>query len=162
MDTHLTNFEKVKEFNRAFEMRVNDEPRRDIFTSDPDNVKLAMNLIREEVKELEDAVKEHDYGEVRDAIADILYVVYGMADRFGIKADEDFANVHDSNMSKLCNSEEEARQTVDSYQLKFKEGTSPYDSPYYYKVNGKEKWIVKNKSTGKALKSINYRAVDFS
>lgn len=160
--TSLTNFEKVKEFNRAFEMRVNDEPNRDIFISDPNNVELGMNLIREEVKELEYAVKQHDFGEVRDAIADILYVVYGMADRFGISSNKDFAEVHDSNMSKLCNSEEEARKTVESYELKFNEGTSPYDSPYYYKVNGKEKWIVKNKSTGKALKSINYRAVNFS
>ena len=158
----MTNFEKVKEFNRAFEMRINETPSRNIFTEDPDNVKLALSLITEEVKELQDAVQQHDFGEVRDAISDILYVVYGMADRFGINADSDFDEVHSSNMSKLCNSEEEAQHTVDNYKKKFESGTSPYDSPYYYKIEGKEKWIVKNKSTGKALKSINYKAVNFN
>ena len=158
----MSNFEKVKEFNRAFEMRINETPSRNIFTEDPDNVKLGLSLITEEVKELQDAIQQHDFGEVRDAISDILYVVYGMADRFGINADSDFDEVHSSNMSKLCNSEEEAKQTVDSYKNKFEAGTSPYDSPYYYKIEGKEKWIVKNKSTGKALKSINYKAVNFN
>lgn len=160
-----TNFEKVQEFNKAFEMRTNDEPNRKIFTEDPDNVKLALSLITEEVKELEDAIKEHDFGEVRDAVADILYVVYGLADRFGFDADADFAEVHDSNMSKLCVSEEEAKATVASYEKKYNNKESPYDSPYYYKVtNAKEedRWLVKNKSTGKALKSINYNAVNFN
>jgi predicted HAD superfamily Cof-like phosphohydrolase len=161
----LSNFEKVQEFNKAFEMKTNDTPNRNIFTEDPDNVKLALSLITEEVKELEDAIKDHDFGEVRDAVADILYVVYGLADRFGIDADADFAEVHDSNMSKLCISEEEAKATVLSYEKKFNNKESPYDSPYYYKVTnakGEDRWLVKNKSTGKALKSINYNAVNFN
>ena len=37
-----------------------------------------MKLIREEVEELEDAVKNHDLTETIDALSDILYVVYGM------------------------------------------------------------------------------------
>ncbi len=97
-------------------------------------------------------------------MSDILYVVYGLADRFGFDADADFTEVHDSNMSKLCISEEEAKATVTSYEEKFKSGKSPYDSPYYYKVTnakGEDRWLVKNKSTGKALKSINYTPVDF-
>ena len=162
--TTLTNFEKVKEFNRAFDMRINNEFARDIFTKDPENVTLALSLISEEVKELEDAVKEHNFGEVRDAIADILYVVYGMADRFGIDADADFADVHNSNMSKLCNNQAEADATVKFYKEKFEKGESKYDTPCSYKVttaDGSDRWLVKNKSTGKALKNINYRAVNF-
>lgn len=161
----LSNFEKVKEFNRAFEMKVNEQPTRTLFTDDPDTVKLGLSLIQEEVKELEEAVEQHDFGEVRDAIADILYVVYGMADRFGINADSDFAEVHNSNMSKLCTSQEEADLTVKSYLDKYEKGESKYDSPYSYKVttsDGSERWLVKNKSTGKALKNINYNAVNFS
>jgi hypothetical protein len=92
----------------------------------------------------------------------MLYVVYGAADAFGIQADKDFDEVHSSNMSKLCYSEEEAMQTVQSYEQKFNKGDSPYDSPYYYKLENQDKWVVKNRSTGKALKSINYRPVDFS
>lgn len=161
----LSNFEKVKEFNRAFEMKTNESPNRQIFTEDPDNVKLALSLITEEVGELKEAIDKHDFGEVRDAIADILYVTYGLADRFGFNADSDFYEVHNSNMSKLCTSEEEAKQTVAAYEEKFKAGKSPYDSPYYYKTTnakGEDRWLVKNKSTGKALKSINYIPVNFN
>lgn len=157
----MTNFEKVKEFNRAFEMRINETPSRNIFTEDPDNVKLALSLITEEVKELQDAVQQHDFGEVRDAISDILYVVYGMADRFGINADSDFDEVHSSNMSKLCNSEEEAKLTVKEYEKRYKAGTSPYDTPQYTYLENIGKWVVKNMSTGKVLKSINYTKVKF-
>ncbi len=89
-----------------------------------------------------------------------------------------FNIVHDSNMSKLCKTEEEARETVIFYQTKYqmyinhyqeycdkfgnnsdeaKNIYSPYDSPYYYKSG--EYYLVKNKSTGKALKSIYYTPV---
>ncbi len=85
-----------------------------------------------------------------------------------------FDIVHSSNMSKLCKTEDEAKETVLSYQNKYiiykdscdkygvesseaKSVYSPYDSPYYYKSG--DYWLVKNKSTGKALKSINYTAV---
>lgn len=43
----------------------------------------------------------NDIYEVADALADILYVVYGTAAEFGIPIDEIFAEVHKSNMSKL-------------------------------------------------------------
>lgn len=69
--------------------------------------------------------------------------------------DEAFRNVHESNMSKLCKSVEEAEETVKVYQEKFEKEESPYDSPYYYELKP-GLYVVKNKSTGKALKSINY------
>lgn len=89
-----------------------------------------------------------------------------------------FDIVHSSNMSKLCKTEDEAKETVLFYETKYEmyknhyneycekfgaESTeaksiySPYDSPYYYKSG--EYYLVKNKSTGKALKSINYTPV---
>ena len=120
------------------------------------------DFTKEEFEEFVEACKTKDFGEARDAIADMLYVVYGAADAFGINADSDFNDVHQSNMSKLCNSEEEAIATVNSYTEKFTKGESPYDSPTYYKLENQDKWVVKNKSTGKALKSINYHPVNFS
>jgi predicted HAD superfamily Cof-like phosphohydrolase len=89
-----------------------------------------------------------------------------------------FDIVHKSNMSKLCVSEIEAQETVSFYKTKYeiyissyeeicnKFGKdseeakiiySPYDTPYYYKSG--DYWLVKNDSTGKALKSINYTPV---
>ena len=43
-----------------------------------------MDLIREEVQELEEAVKQKDYKETMDALGDIVYVCYGMATSMGI------------------------------------------------------------------------------
>jgi len=323
----LSNFQCVKEFNRAFDM-VSKEPkeylgydenmvgsikinpykyfRPKVFVSHS-LLRLRLNLIKEEIEELNDAIKVNDMKETRDAIGDILYVVYGMADIFGvdinyifintlktevfkyyldnkidntkhtdtkhtdtkhtdnintayidkiisasdngyktitnftyvklftdeltdikttltiksildkinelylnlekecqnetisfdgidnncissidkkivivsqyiynllkytyllatmynIDADSDFAIIHESNMSKLCDTEQDAKDTVIDYEIKYKNGNSPYDSPYYYELPELKKWIVKNKSSGKALKNIKYKEVMF-
>jgi predicted HAD superfamily Cof-like phosphohydrolase len=321
-----TNFNKVMEFNRAFDM-VSQEPedytfyvkdsngditinpfkyiREDIFKDSPAIIKLRLDLIKEELDELFDAIDQNDMIEQRDACSDILYVVYGMADVLGIdidgvfnnnikhnidyyinnklafefnnksslnennennennnyygnnynlnsninieqisnfnkikmvtnnilgfninskttveliilikdklktsyiqlennsindskydyknmaekfeiiannlyvllkwtyimslvintNADKDFAIVHDSNMSKLCATEEDAINTVQDYKIKYNASQSPYDSPYYYYLPKLNKWIVKNLSTGKALKNIKYKKVCFT
>lgn len=311
-----TNFEKVQEFNRAFDMApkepanytsgIIDEFGRPQFDSfihsrplllieQPQLIRLRLNLIKEELGELQTAIAANDFIEIRDALADILYVVYGMGDVLGIQmdllvqdiihsqvpttvengmkkfekviqfadktnnmpigmtnwnyvqmymdlfpskfylqllelgieeasgcnnierdkivakmqdvytsierlckidegvsgicsnlfetivvnlaklvvldytysylldidADADFAIVHSSNMSKLCDTEADAVATVADYEAKYRTGTSPYDSPYYYALPELEKWIVKNKSTGKALKNIKYQKVVF-
>jgi predicted HAD superfamily Cof-like phosphohydrolase len=91
-----------------------------------------------------------------------------------------FNIVHESNMSKLCVNEEEAINTVNDYimkrnihntyyeeyknkfgedSLEAKNVYCPYDSPYYYKSSNSDFYLVKNKSTGKALKNINYKVV---
>jgi predicted HAD superfamily Cof-like phosphohydrolase len=275
----LTNFQKVQEFNRAFDMVNGDEPaeycqvitdmlgrasvnhfshvRRNVA---PEVVALRVDLITEEINELVAAMAVDDEKEIRDACADILYVTYGMGDVLGLPMDQlyykhmlseylrhnqssdelkfvqilianrvktnaditqvltpylapewwrnvllyqekltydrndisdniedvamvlcqllravyslnqkrghnpdaDFAIVHASNMSKLCRDEQEAQRTVADYAAKYAAGTSPYDSPYYYYLPKIAKYIVKNKSTGKALKNINYQAVQFS
>ena len=307
-----TNFQKVQDFNRAFDM-VPPEPenysgyyedalgrikidafqniRPQLFTDSPKIIQLRLDLIKEEIGELNQAISDNNFIEIRDALADILYVVYGMSDVLGIEidtffkneinnsikpctvesevqrffdsikkysnqgdddtrpiglsnfnnvqvnldlypaqfleldnwsqltkqniltnilvkinstynqleetchsskpktlnehheialyivkllkwvysyseiacinSDRDFAIVHDSNMSKLCDTEADAQATIADYAGKFTAGTSPYDSPYYYELPKLGKWIVKNKSTGKALKNIKYRKVQF-
>ena len=103
-----TNFEKVIEFNDGFGVTVNNTLQKDVFKQEPSLVKLRLDLILEEVKELKDAVDNHDMTETIDALADILYVVYGAGASFGINLDKAFDIVHKSNMSKLCETEEDA------------------------------------------------------
>jgi len=91
------------------------------------------------------------------------FILYVYMFQYVSKYDSDyiFDIVHKSNMSKLCKDEDEAKLTVIDYETKYKDGSSPYDSPYYYKLdNGM--YVVKNKSTGKALKSINYIKVNLT
>jgi len=154
----MTNFEKVVNFNKQFGVKLHDKPQPNIFQTEPNNVEFAMKLIREEVKELEEAVKTGDYIETVDALADILYVVYGMGARIGMDMDKAFRLVHDNNMSKLCLTEEEARESVE-YYLMNKEKLG-YDSPNYRLANDNQHYVVYNESTKKVLKSIKWKPVD--
>ena len=92
----------------------------------------------------------------------LLRWVYILTLILKIDADADFDIIHNSNMSKLCDNEEDANLTVNYYKDKFLTGLYAYDSPYYYYLPNINKWIVKNLSSGKALKNINYKAVSFS
>jgi predicted HAD superfamily Cof-like phosphohydrolase len=160
-----TNFEKVIQFNETAQVDRVAGPAesQSVLTARPTLVKSCLALITEEVRELNEAVEANDLTETRDALADILYVVYGMAYRLGIDADRDFALVHDSNMTKFCTSEDEARATVAQYAAKYEAGTSPYDTPAYRRATtGENLWIVFNESTGKVLKNMNYKPVDLS
>jgi len=153
------------EFNKSFGVTVHDEPKTDIFDTDPKLVKLRLGLITEEVKELTEAIEEKDMTETLDALADILYVVYGAGCSFGLDLDKAFHLVHKSNMSKLCVSEEEAKETVEWYKAAFadeeKKKKYPYDTPAYRLSEDGKYYVVFNESTGKILKSVNYAPVKF-
>ena len=62
---------------------------------------MRLDLIKEELNELEEAIKKNDLVEVADALTDILYVTYGAGHAFGINLDSCFDEVQRSNMSKL-------------------------------------------------------------
>ena len=114
-----SNFEKVKEFNKAFGLDIPSTPRPEIFQKNPDIVALKRDLIIEEVEELRDAIKDENIVEVADALGDILYVVYGAGIAFGLDMDHVFGLIHLSNMSKLCKTKEEALETVEWYKKEF-------------------------------------------
>ena len=64
-------------------------------------IKLRYELIKEELDEFREAIEKKDIKEVADALTDILYVTYGAGHAFGINLDKCFAEVQNSNMSKL-------------------------------------------------------------
>ena len=70
------------------------------FSTDKIN-KLRVDLIKEELEELTEAMNNKDLLEVADALTDILYVTYGAGHAFGIDLDKCFDEVQNSNMSKL-------------------------------------------------------------
>ncbi len=93
----MTNFNKVGTFMKTFGQEVKTKPS---FSSKKIN-KLRLDLIREELDELTEAMKNKDLLEVADALTDILYVTYGAGHAFGINLDKCFDEVQNSNMSKL-------------------------------------------------------------
>ena len=93
----MSNFSKVGIFMKTFGQEVKNKPS---FGSDKIN-KLRIDLIKEELEELTEAMKNNDLLEVADALTDILYVTYGAGHSFGINLDKCFDEVQNSNMSKL-------------------------------------------------------------
>ena len=93
----MSNFSKVGIFMKTFGQEVKDNPS---FSTDKIN-KLRVDLIKEELSELTDAMNNKDLLEVADALTDILYVTYGAGHAFGIDLDKCFDEVQNSNMSKL-------------------------------------------------------------
>lgn len=83
----MTNYQKVKTFNSVFGVTMYDSPNYTVFDTDPKLAKLRLDLINEEAKEMNEAVKNHDLVELVDAWSDILYVVYGAASCFGVDLD---------------------------------------------------------------------------
>ena len=93
----MTNFEKVGLFMKTFGQEVKTSAG---FSSDKIN-KLRIDLIKEELEELTEAMQDKNLLEVADALTDILYVTYGAGHAFGIDLDKCFEEVQNSNMSKL-------------------------------------------------------------
>jgi predicted HAD superfamily Cof-like phosphohydrolase len=63
--------------------------------------KTRIALLEEEVGEYLEAVSESDLVGIVDALADIVYVIFGTAVTYGIDLDRVLSEVHRSNMSKL-------------------------------------------------------------
>jgi len=93
----MSNFDDVKTFMQTFgqEVKIKAEfPEEKI-------VKLRYHLIKEELNELQNAIKTKNLKEIADALTDILYVTYGAGHAYGIDLDKCFSEVQRSNMSKL-------------------------------------------------------------
>ena len=93
----MSNFEDVKKFMKTFGQKVITQPQ----FPDEKTMKLRFDLIKEELNELEQAMKDKNLKEIADALTDILYVTYGAGFAYGINLDKCFKEVQRANMSKL-------------------------------------------------------------
>ncbi len=97
----MSNFSKVGTFMKTFGQEVKTSPA---LSTDKIN-RLRVDLIKEELEELTEAMNNKDLLEVADALTDILYVTYGAGHAFGVNLDKCFDEVQQSNMSKLGENE---------------------------------------------------------
>ena len=142
----INSLNQVADFHRTFNAPILETPQ----TPSEQRCELRVNLLQEELNELSQAIKDNDLVEIADALCDIQYVLSGAVLEFGLgdKFVELFNEVQRSNMSKACNTQQEALMTLSHY--KKKDGTEGY----YKKINGK--FLVYRASDDKVLKSINY------
>lgn len=141
--------EKIKHWREVFGL-----PNRTIpEIPDDKELSLAMHLIYEESDELDDAIQNKSLNEIADAIGDLYFVVTQMAMVCGLNPKELVQKVYDSNMSKLCLTEDEAIQTLSAYLQK---GIKAY-------IEQKDEYfIIKRKEDDKVLKSIKFKEPDWS
>lgn len=144
-----------KQVNQFMEIMGQEMPKSPIIPSEAIQ-QLRYSLIAEENDELIDAATHNNIVEVADALCDTLYVVLGAFTAYGFKPElvaELFDEVQRSNMSKICNSHEEAYDTMVSYQ---KQGIITH-------INDSlpnSQYTVVRASDHKVLKSINYSEPD--
>lgn len=141
----------VAEFHRTFRLPVEQAPR----IPTPERCRLRVNLLREELKELEEAITANDLTEVADALADLQYVLSGAVLEFGLGEHFKalFDEVHRSNMSKTCASRAEAEATLAHYATLGQAGR--------IEPSG-EVFLVYRTDDGKVLKNVNYSPADLA
>ena len=93
----MSNFDDVRIFMKTYGQEIKEKPE---FPKEK-VIDLRISLIKEELDEFQEALKEKNLVEVADALTDLLYVTYGAGHAFGIDLDKCFAEVQRSNMSKL-------------------------------------------------------------
>ena len=140
----------VAQFHKTFNLPILDEPQ----IPSKERWELRLSLIEEELQELREAIEADDLVEVADAFCDIQYVLSGAILEFGLadKFDALFSEVQRSNMSKACDSMEDAIATQKKY--KDEQGVESY-----VKQVGEE-YLVYRSSDSKVLKSVNYSPAD--
>lgn len=142
-------FEKIAYWSKQCNLPVSDNKQ---FPTE-DRVKLSLDLIKEEVGELEEAISKKDLKEVQDALGDILWLAVRGMQEFGIDPNTTMEAIYNSNMTKIDETLEDALTTQYSYQLKGIETM--------YIKNSSGKYLTFNKNTQKLLKSYRFKEPKF-
>lgn len=147
---HPESLQLVAQFHRTFKHPILPQPA----IPGEKRCKLRVELLAEELKELEEAIRDQDIVAVADALCDLQYVLSGAVLEFGLgeKFKALFEEVQRSNMSKACATEAEAQETVAYYRQR--------DNTECYYLQAGDKWLVYRKADNKTIKSRNYSPAD--
>ena len=145
----IDSLNQVAEFHKTFNAPILENPQ--IPSVERCNLRIA--LLQEELNELKQAIEDQDIVEIADALCDLQYVLSGAVLEFGLgeKFVDLFNEVQRSNMSKACETEEQAQETVEYY-------TSRGEDAYYEKSGNK--YNVHRVSDNKVLKNKYYSSAN--
>lgn len=104
--------ELIAHWSEVFNLPINTE------LGFPDNkrVDLALRLIREELKETEEAIAFKDLKSTQDGLGDLLWVTIRAMMEFGIDPQKTIEAIYESNMSKADHTQEDAIITYKKYK----------------------------------------------
>ncbi len=143
---------EVEEFNATMGKPNNYEPN---IPKNKAEWMFVYDFILEELEEYKAACEAGDIVEVLDALCDIAYVSIGngaMLHGLKDKLWDAYQEVQGSNMSKACNNEKEAQETVERR-------SKEQNEPCHYEKVGKY-YIVYRSRDKKVMKNINYYRPD--
>ncbi len=145
----IDSLNQVAEFHTTFKAPILDTPT----IPSKERCELRVSLLQEELNELKQAIADNDLVEIADALCDLQYVLSGAVLEFGLgnKFVELFDEVQRSNMSKACDNEQQAQETMEFYKEK---GTDSF-----HEKSG-EKFNVYRKEDHKVLKNKYYSPAD--
>lgn len=145
----IDSLNQVAEFHATFKAPILETPQ----IPSKERCELRVNLLQEELNELKQAIEDNNLVEIADALCDLQYVLSGAVLEFGLgnKFVELFNEVQRSNMSKACDNEQQAQETMDFYKEK---GTESF-----YEKSG-DKYNVYRKEDHKVLKNKYYSPAD--
>lgn len=145
----IDSLNQVAEFHKTFNAPILNTPT----IPSIERCNLRVSLLQEELNELQEAINNNDMVEIADALCDLQYVLSGAVLEFGLgeKFVSLFNEVQRSNMSKACENEQQAQETVEFYAQKGVEA--------YYEKSG-DKFNVHRTSDNKVLKNKYYSVAD--
>ena len=138
--------DEAEEFNKLMGKSNNYEP-----TLVPEKEwRFVYDFILEELNEYKEACESGDIVGIADALGDILYVWANGVMLHGMKGsiEKVYAEIQRSNMSKACNTEEDAIATAE-----FRKKNMGIET--HYEAVG-DKWVVYRSSDRKVLKALDY------
>ena len=150
-DNYVSFVSEVEQFNQLMNKPNNYEPT----IPGKKDWQFVIDFVKEELEEYEQACKNGDIVEILDALCDIAYVSLGngtMLHGLKDKIWPAYQEVQASNLSKACQSQEEARLTVEK---RSKEQGEPC---HWEEVS--DMYIVYRTRDRKVMKSINYYRPD--
>ena len=145
----IDSLNQVAEFHKTFNAPILNTPT----IPSKERCELRVSLLQEELNELKQAIEDNNIVEIADALCDLQYVLSGAVLEFGLgdKFVELFNEVQRSNMSKACETEQQAQETVEHYKTKGEEA--------HYEKSG-NKFNVHRISDNKVLKNKYYSAAN--
>jgi len=147
VDSYVPFVSEVEQFNETFGKPNNYEPT----IPEKKEWQFVYDFILEELEEYRQACENGDIVEVLDALCDIAYVSLGngtMLHGLKNKIWPAYLEVQASNMSKACETEEDALRTI---AVRSKEQGEPC---HFEEVN--DRFIVYRTRDRKVMKSLNY------
>ena len=154
--SYNSDFEMVKNLNPEINYNVKNYSDNLKNTKFKHSISKIMSNIRLINLNLKKATNNAKFDIMLQELNILLYQVNLMGCSVGVNLDDAFNIVHISNMSKVCENEELAKETVAWYLT----NDDRYKTPDYRK--SEYGWVVFNKDTGKILKSIKYTPANFS